>query len=102
MQAERQRIANINSNTLAGCEDLAKQAIENGTSYADFAMQQVEAIKNQPPAQPAPSNAYQQAAAQDAADAGLGGVEATPQPGQQVTPQDEFMAILNSVAPLAK
>ena len=102
--AERKRISDISNNTLAGCEDMAKKAIEDGTSYADFAMQQVEAVKNQqqekPAAPPTPAaNNYQQMAAQDAADAGLGGVNATPQPGQPATPHDEFMAVLDSVAP---
>lgn len=101
---ERKRISDISNNTLAGCEDMAKKAIEDGTSYADFAMQQVEAVKNQqqekPAAPPTPAaNNYQQMAAQDAADAGLGGVNATPQPGQPATPHDEFMAVLDSVAP---
>ena len=105
--AERKRISNINANTLEGCEDMAKKAIEDGTSYADFAMQQIEAVKNKQqekpaaPATPAASN-YQQMAAQDAADAGLGGVNATPQPGQPATPHDEFMAVLDSVAPARK
>ena len=104
--AERKRIADISNNTLAGCEDMAKKAIEDGTSYADFAMQQVEAVKNQQqkpaaPATPAAGN-YQQMAAQDAADAGLGGVNATPQAGQPPTPHDEFMAVLDSVAPARK
>ena len=102
--AERKRISDISNNTLAGCEELAKKAVEDGTSYADFAIQQVEAAKNQqqekPAAPPTPAaNNYQQMAAQDAADAGLGGVNATPQPGQPATPHDEFMAVLDSVAP---
>lgn len=98
--AERKRISDISNNTLAGCEDMAKKAIEDGTSYADFAMQQVEAVKNQQQKKPTPAaNNYQQMAAQDAADAGLGGVNATPQPGQPATPHDEFMAVLDSVAP---
>lgn len=102
--AERKRISDISNNTLAGCEELAKKAVEDGTSYADFAIQQVEAAKNQqqekPTAPPTPAaNNYQQMAAQDAADAGLGGVNATPQPGQPATPHDEFMAVLDSVAP---
>ena len=99
--AERKRISDISNNTLAGCEEMAKKAIEDGTSYADFAMQQVEAVKNkqqEKPAAPAVSN-YQQMAAQDAADAGLGGVNATPQAGKPPTPHDEFMAVLDSVAP---
>lgn len=105
--AERKRISDISNNTLSGCEDMAKKAIEDGTSYADFAMQQVEAVKNQqqekPAAPPTPAaNNYQQMAAQDAADAGLGGVNATPQPGHPATPHDEFMAVLDSVAPVKR
>lgn len=104
--AERKRISDISNNTLTGCEDMAKKAIEDGTSYADFAMQQVEAVKNQQqkpaaPATPAAGN-YQQMAAQDAADAGLGDVNATPQAGKPPTPHDEFMAVLDSVAPARK
>lgn len=106
--AERKRIADISNNTLTGCEDMAKKAIEDGTSYADFAMQQVEAVKNEQqqekpaaPVAPAATN-YQQMAAQDAADAGLDGVNATPQAGQPPTQHDEFMAVLDSVAPARK
>ena len=94
--AERQRIRDIEDMCVAGSEDFAKEAIENGMSASDFAM---EFIKRAKSAENNAKNAFLDGIVKDASKSGMDEVAQEATDSQQ---QDEFMDALHTVAATMK